>query len=196
MRSFSSRSSRSESQVSTGMPALFASASARPIAGAFEGDTAMPSTRRAIRSFTTCTCSSPPPCSPGPTYRHSIAPFSSFSAFLQPSRAWSKNGLLVFFGTSAKTYFLSAAEAGNASTSATSSIARPCFISLPPVVSSRPPPSAQLLQQHRKHDEHADERALPVRIHARHQQRIADHLDQRGTDERTIGTTLAAHQVG
>ena len=25
-----------------------------------------------------------------------------FSAFLQPSRAWSKNGLFMFFGTSAK----------------------------------------------------------------------------------------------
>ena len=30
----------------------------------------------------------------------------SFSAFLQPSRAWSKNGLFMFFGTSAKVYFL------------------------------------------------------------------------------------------
>src|SRR5215475_7577052 len=148
------------------MPALFASASARPIAGALDGDTAMPSTRRAIRSFTTCTCSSPPPCSPGPTYRHSIAPFSSFSAFLQPSRAWSKNGLLVFFGTSANTYFLSAAAAGCATARAASS-ARYAFMSCPPS-------PAQLLQQYREHDEHTDERALPVGVDTGHQQRVAD----------------------
>ena len=33
-----------------------------------------------------------------------MAPLSSFSAFLQPASAWSKKGLLVFFGTSAKVY--------------------------------------------------------------------------------------------
>ena len=93
------------------MPAALAPSSALPIAAAFEGDTAMPSTFLAMRSFTTCTCSSPPPCSPGPMYRHSMAPPNSFSAFLQPSRAWSKNGLFVFFGTRANTYFLGWASA-------------------------------------------------------------------------------------
>lgn len=43
-------------------------------------------------------------------YMHSKAPFNSASAFLQPSRAWSKNGLFMFLGTSAKTNFASAAD--------------------------------------------------------------------------------------
>src|SRR5271165_4155671 len=103
----------------------------------------------------------------------------------------------MFFGTSAKTYFLSAAEPGCATANATSNAAAPAkyvFMSLPPRCSSSPTP-AELLQQHREHDEHADERALPVRIHARHQQRVADHLDQRGADEGAVGAALAA-QIG
>ena len=84
------------------------------------------------------TCSSPPPCSPGPIYRHSNAPFSSFSAFLQPSRAWSKNGLFMFFGTSAKTYFLparrgAAARRPRAPTATTPRSADIFIIAFPPV---------------------------------------------------------------
>src|SRR5271165_5025554 len=104
----------------------------------------------------------------------------------------------MFFGTSAKTYFLSAVDAGCATANATSNAAAPAryaFMWFPPCCSGTPSP-AQLLEQHREHDEHTDERALPVRIHARHQQRIADHLDQRRTDEGTVGAALAAHQVG
>ena len=81
------------------------------MAAAFAGLTAMPSTFLAIRSLTTCTCSSPPPCSPGPIYSHLNLPADSFSAFMQPSRAWSKNGLFMFFGTSANVYSLALAGA-------------------------------------------------------------------------------------
>ena len=37
-------------------------------------------------------------------------PPDSASAFLQPSRAWSKNGLFMFFGTSAKMFWAKAVE--------------------------------------------------------------------------------------
>ena len=84
------------------MPASLAFSSATAMAAALAGDTAMPSTCLAIRSLTICTCSSPPPCSPGPIYSHLNLPPDSASAFMQPSRAWSKNGLFMFFGTSAK----------------------------------------------------------------------------------------------
>ena len=47
---------------------------ATAIAAALAGETAMPSTFLATRSCTICTCSSPPPCSPGPMYMHSNAP--------------------------------------------------------------------------------------------------------------------------
>ena len=86
----------------------------------------MPSTFLAMRSSTTCTCSSPPPCSPGPIYMHSSAPLDSASAFLQPSRAWSKNGLFMFFGTSAKTYFLPCAWLLAPAAIAKARLPRPC----------------------------------------------------------------------
>ena len=82
------------------MPTSFARASARAIAVAFEGDTAIPSTRRVIRSSTTWIWSASV-CSLGPTYRHST-PSSSAAAALQPSRAKSKKGLFIAFGTRAK----------------------------------------------------------------------------------------------
>ncbi len=72
------------------------------MAAAFEGDTEMPATCLATRSLTIWISSSPPPCSGGPMYWQVILPLDSAWAFMQPSRAWSKNGLLRFFGTSAK----------------------------------------------------------------------------------------------
>jgi hypothetical protein len=45
----------------------------------------------------------------GPMYSQRNLPAFSVVAFMQPSRAWSKNGLFMFFGTSAKTYSFAAA---------------------------------------------------------------------------------------
>ena len=85
------------------MPASLAASSALAHGRRVRRATAMPSTLLAIRSSTICTCSSPPPCSPRADVQalDLVGPISA-SAFLQPSRAWSKNGLFMFFGTSAK----------------------------------------------------------------------------------------------
>src|SRR5688500_19912499 len=61
---------------------------------------------------------------------------------------------------------------------------------------SGPPPPADLLQKHRENDEDANEGALPIGIDSLHQQRIADHLEERRADEGAIGAALAAHQIG
>src|SRR5438067_1664630 len=111
------------------MPASLAACNATATAAALDGETAMPSTFLATRSCTICTCSSPPPCSPGPIYMHSKAPFDSASAFLQPSRAWSKKGLFMFFGTRAKVYFAWAPETAiTIAPSATAAISSFLFI--------------------------------------------------------------------
>src|SRR5215217_8812482 len=186
------------------MPASLACFSAEPMAAALDGLTAMPSTFLVIRSLTTWTCSSPPPCSPGPIYSQANLPPDSASAFLQPSRAWSKNGLFMFFGTSAKVY--SAACAGTLparAATATAAVAIKIFTITPNLprpdadraLSARAP-AADPLQQNRENNEHTDEGALPVGIHAGHQEAVADDLDQGGADEGAEGTALAAHQVG
>src|SRR5215470_10930086 len=120
---------------------------------------------------------------------------------MQPSRARSKNGLFIAFGTSAKTKGCCASlRRGNATKPAPTTPAattpasnnRRFIVSsyLLRIVASKPsgrpplrrPPSAELLQQHRENDEHADERALPIRIDSRQQQGVADHLDERRAD--------------
>src|SRR4051812_10820170 len=178
------------------------------MAGALDGETAMPLTFAVIRSCTTLTCSSPPPCSPGPMYRHSIFPALSFSAFMQPSRAWSKNGLFMFFGTSANVYSLALAGAPPNPSARTATAVGPTssfvIICRDPVESVKeggPNRSARAvpadpLEQDREDDEDADEGALPVGVDAGHQQTVADHLDQRGTHQRAEGPALAADQVG
>src|SRR4029079_4836313 len=151
-------------------------------AGALDGETAMPLTLAVIRSCTTLTCSSPPPCSPGPIYRHSIFPALSFSAFLQPSRAWSKNGLFMFLGTRANTSLPSAAVARPArpNTPAMAAAIKVLFIAsslcrYQPGLSRAH--SAELAQQHGKYDEQTYERTFPVCIHACQKQTRADHFD-------------------
>src|SRR5690348_10871071 len=105
----------------------------------------------------------------------------------------------MFFGTSAKVYFLSAALLGwlRATSAMTATDAPRIFlISLAPsrfVLSlhSGPTehagsvglPSADLFEQNRENDEDANEGALPVGIDAGHQQAVADDLDQGGADE-------------
>src|SRR5262249_44768217 len=181
-----------------------------------DGDTAMPSTFLAMRSSTTWTCSSPPPCSPGPVNRQTTSPPSSFSAFWQPRWAWSKNGLLRFFGTTAKVYFGAALVDAASNTMTPVAIAPitravlvryfstgfpPLFPDLPERARSRllelgAPPPADLFEQDRENDEDADEGALPIGIDAFHEQAVADDLDQRRADNGAIGAALAAHQVG
>src|SRR3954447_1622935 len=140
-----------------------------------------------------------------------MAPFSSFSAFLQPASAWSKNGLLVFFGTSAKVYFLSAAlgpPIAAAITPAAAVAANRYFsIALPSLVillfctrysspRSITPLTPNSLKQDRENDEAADEHALPVGIDASHQKCIPDHFNQRRSDHGAECATFAAHKVG
>jgi hypothetical protein len=64
------------------------------------------------------------------------APADSDSAFLQPSRAWSKNGLFMFLGTSAKVYSAWADAAAIIAPSATAVLKTSFLISSPPVCSS------------------------------------------------------------
>src|SRR5260370_29576226 len=170
------------------MPASLAACNATATAAALDGDTAMPSTFLATRSCTTCTCSSPPPCSPGPMYMHSTLPAISFSAFLQPSRAWSKNGLFMFFGTSANTSLPSTAPAtpGRPNSPAIAATINVFFIissSCPnrPGLSPRAHPT-ELAQQHRKHNEQTYERTFPVCIHTSQKQTVPDHFDQGRAD--------------
>src|SRR5450755_379048 len=106
----------------------------------------------------------------------------------------------MFFGTSAKTYFLSAVAPGCTEIASSVANAAPAaryfFIALLlPSLSCAPTP-AELFQQHRENDENADESALPVRIHPRHEEGITDHLDQCGADECAVRAALATHQVG
>src|SRR5262245_22495227 len=118
-----------------------------------------------------------------------MAPFSSVSAFLQPSRAWSKNGLFMFLGTSANTYFfvwasapwLMARTVAAATTVVLSSLpimgVLPSQTIGPTALCSVGPASADPLEQNRENDEGADEGALPVGVDAGHQQAVADDLD-------------------
>ena len=122
--------------------------------------------------------------------------------------AWSKNGLLVFFGTSAKVYILSAATVvgmRDGHTAASAEATTYLIIPIPPWVSSNPdcpisgsfaPFSAHPFEQNRGHDEEPDEEALPVRIDTGHQQRIPDHFDESRADEGAEHAALAAHQIG
>src|SRR5215831_12914702 len=123
-----------------------------------------------------------------------MAPFSSASAFLQPSRAWSKNGLLVFLGTRANTYFLVWASAAPAMprTAAAAIVAPRSFpiMAFPPSqvstdesMRSVGAASADPFEQDRENNEGTDEGALPIGIDAGHQQAVADDLDQRGADQ-------------
>src|SRR5215831_4465672 len=51
-------------------------------------------------------------------------------------------------------------------------------------------------EQYGNDDEHANERALPVRIDAGHQKRVANYLEESRADHRAEGGSIAAHQVG
>src|SRR5215813_8847660 len=134
---------------------------------------------------------------------------------MQPSRARSKNGLFIAFGTSAKTKGCCASlrrgkatrpapttpaattPASNNRLFIVSSYLLRILASKPPAaLPLRRPSSAELLQQHRENDEHADERALPVRVDPGEQQGVADDLDERGADQRAVGAAFAADQVG
>ena len=125
-----------------------------------------------------------------------LAPPSSSSAFLQPTRAWSKNGLFMFFGTSAKMYFCALASAPRPATIAAATsrahqeisscafpplqvidVAPVCLLSRavrPRICSSR---TARTMKTPTK---------APCQLESTpgHQQAVADDLDQRRADER------------
>src|SRR5204862_4963121 len=127
------------------------------------------------------------------------APLSSSSAFLQPARAWSKNGLFMVLGTSAKTYFLDAASVPwlMARIAIAATVAPSSFLSIcvPPLLDgwvdgtrmSVPPTPADPIEQNRENDDDADEQSLPVAVDAGHEKAVADDLDQGGAEERAEG---------
>src|SRR4249920_2912879 len=90
------------------------------IAGAFEGEMAMPATPLLIRSSTICTSPASSALDAGPVYRqvYSDLGFSLFHS-AQPSPSTVKNGLSSPFTTTASVFFCCAA-AGPATASATS----------------------------------------------------------------------------
>ena len=89
------------------------------IAGAFDGEIAMPATPLLIRSSTICTSPASSALDAGPVYRQVYSDFG-FSLFhsAQPSPSTVKNGLSRPFTTTASVFFW--AIAGPARTSATS----------------------------------------------------------------------------
>src|SRR5215470_8662359 len=108
--------------VMTGIDGFF-SLSMAAIAGAFEGEIAIPATPLAMRSATSWTSPASSDDSAGPVYRHSYGE-SAWSAFhfLQPLPSTVKNGLSSPFTTIASV-FLSAALA-EAATNASPADAR------------------------------------------------------------------------
>src|SRR5580693_5156617 len=56
--------------------------------------------------------------------------------------------------------------------------------------------SSDLSEIDRCNEEQADERALPVRVDPRHQQRIADDENERRADECAVSACFAPHQTG
>ena len=72
-------------------------------------------------------------------YSQTNLPPNSASAFLQPSRAWSKNGLFMFFGTSAKMFCAIAVEPIVAAAMAMTEVANSFFKSSSLVACRRVP---------------------------------------------------------
>ena len=97
------------------MSASLAFSSALPMAAALDGLTAMPSTFLAIRSLHDLDLLLAAAMLAGADVQAlELAAELRFSAFLQPSRAWSKNGLFMFFGTSANVELLRACAGASA----------------------------------------------------------------------------------
>src|ERR1700740_2879441 len=120
---------------------------------------------------------------------------------MHPSRAKSKNGLFIAFGTPANLSF-SAAPAGAASTIMASAARITCFMAFL-LCSAAPQPgrsedasSAKLIDQDGDDDDYADEHLFPIAVGTDQHKAVADHLDQCGADDRTCCTTYASGQIG
>ena len=194
----------------TGMPASLAACSATAIAAALAGATPMPLTSpRATRSWTICTCSSPPPCSPGPMYSQSNLPPDLLGGLHAAVAGLIEERVVHVLRHQREGVLRERRRADAAARPARATVVASsffmCFLpgccrgsrggrstslsGLEHSADQRAQAEAAGLHadQDRENDEGADEGALPVGVDPRHQQRVADHLEQRRADDRAVG---------
>src|SRR3954464_10495824 len=144
---------------------------------------------------------------------HSTLP-SSLARFRQPSRATSKNGLFIAFGTMAKRYLVSAC-AGASMIASDATAYSSFFMDFPPHVYpddclcrgridnnchpgqyTSQQSRADAIDQHGGDDDHADQGLLPVGIDLRQHQAVSDNLEQHAADDGAERPADAAGEIG